>query len=62
MAQLQIDHGIPIIHGVLLFETEEQARVRCLGREHNRGVEAAQVALEMAEVMRALTKSAAHSE
>lgn len=54
LAHLQILRGVPIIHGVLLFENEEQARVRCLGSEHNRGIEAANVALEMAELMRKL--------
>ena len=58
LAQLQILRGIPIIHGVLLFENEEQARVRCLGREHNRGIEAGQVALEMAQVMRKISDKA----
>ncbi len=50
LAQLQIDTGIPIIHGVLLFENEGQARARCLTRETNRGIEAARTAREMAEL------------
>ncbi len=59
LAELQIRSGVPIIHGVLLFENEEQARIRCLGREHNRGIEAARVALEMAEIMRGLERFSA---
>jgi len=51
LAQLQLQHKIPIVHGVFIFENEEQARVRCLGKRHNRGIEAAGTALEMARVM-----------
>jgi 6,7-dimethyl-8-ribityllumazine synthase len=52
LMRLQVDEGIPVIHGVHLFGNEAQARVRCLGRTHNRGREAAQTALSMAVVMR----------
>ena len=54
LADLQIHSGKPIIHGVLLFQNEEQARVRCFGKEHNRGIEAARTAIEMIRVMRSL--------
>jgi 6,7-dimethyl-8-ribityllumazine synthase len=54
LARVQIEHTTPIIHGVYLFENEEQARVRCLSARHGRGVETARTALAMARVMAAL--------
>jgi 6,7-dimethyl-8-ribityllumazine synthase len=56
LAQLQVDSGVPIIHGVLLFENEEQAAERCLRKETNRGIEAARTAREMVEVCRDLDR------
>src|SRR5437762_2879153 len=54
LAQIQVQCGMPVIHGVFVFEKEKHARVRCLGEKHNRGTETAQTALEMVRVMAAL--------
>lgn len=54
LSRLQVEHCLPVIHGVFVFRKTEHARVRCLGREHNRGREAAQTALEMARLMASL--------
>jgi 6,7-dimethyl-8-ribityllumazine synthase len=52
LGTLALQHEIPMIHEVLLLENEEQARQRCLGREHNRGAEAAQTAVAMAQLLK----------
>lgn len=54
LAQLQLKHALPVIHGVLLLDNEAQAKKRCLDPQHNRGIEAAHTALAMAKVMREL--------
>jgi 6,7-dimethyl-8-ribityllumazine synthase len=54
LGTIALQNELPIIHEVLLLENEEQARQRCLGKKHNRGAEAAQTALAMAQLMKTL--------
>ena len=52
LAQLQVEHSLPVIHEVLLLENVQQAKERCLDARNNRGIEAARTAVEMTRVMR----------
>jgi len=54
LGSIAVETGIPVIHEVLLLENEQQAKERCLDREHNRGAEAAQTGLKMARIMKSL--------
>ena len=54
LMEIQLAYEIPVIHEVLLLENQDQARVRCLDADHNRGTEAAQTALAMAEILKNL--------
>jgi 6,7-dimethyl-8-ribityllumazine synthase len=51
LQQLSLTHRVPVIHEVLLLKSEEQARVRCLEDEINRGTEAARVAARMVQML-----------
>jgi len=54
LMEIQLAHEVPVIHEVLLLENEDQAKERCIDVKRNRGIEAAQTALKMADVMRKL--------
>jgi 6,7-dimethyl-8-ribityllumazine synthase len=50
LAAVQLDTGIPVANGILTTETDDQA----LARMTEKGTEAAQVAIEMANLLREL--------
>jgi 6,7-dimethyl-8-ribityllumazine synthase len=47
---VQLEFGIPIGNGILTTDTDEQALVRC----ETKGFEAAQAALELANLLEAI--------
>jgi len=51
--QVQLDTGVPIAFGVVTTEDREQALARS-GPKNNKGAEAAEVALEMANLLRGI--------
>jgi 6,7-dimethyl-8-ribityllumazine synthase len=52
----QLDTGVPVIFGVLTTDTIEQAIERAGTKAGNKGYEAAETAIEMADLMRQLPK------
>jgi 6,7-dimethyl-8-ribityllumazine synthase len=50
VAEVQLEFGIPIGNGILTTDTDEQALVRC----EQKGFEAAQAALELANLLEAI--------
>lgn len=51
LMQVQLDTGVPIAFGVLTTEDKDQALARS-GPKNNKGAEAAEVAIEMANLLR----------
>jgi 6,7-dimethyl-8-ribityllumazine synthase len=54
LQRVQLDSGLPVVFGVLTTDTVEQALVRSLPDETNKGAEAARTALETVAVLRGL--------
>jgi len=48
LLDISLKHRLPVIHEVLLVQDEARARERCMGTEHNRGIEAARAAVSAA--------------
>jgi 6,7-dimethyl-8-ribityllumazine synthase len=58
VARASLDTGVPVVFGVLTTETIEQAIERAGTKAGNKGIEAAVTAIEMANLLRELPKSA----
>lgn len=50
LTQIAIQTGVPTVFGIVTANNLRQARVRCLGKQYNRGREAARTAIEMARL------------
>jgi 6,7-dimethyl-8-ribityllumazine synthase len=55
LQQVSLTRNVPVINGVMVVNSIEQARARCVG-EINRGAEFASAALEMAELRRKFSR------
>jgi len=54
LQRVQLDTGLPVVFGVLTTDTVDQALVRSLPDDTNKGAEAARTALETVSVLRGL--------
>ncbi len=54
LMRMAVAHVVPVVHEVLLLDSEEQARERCMGERINRGTEAARVAVNMVQLFEKL--------
>jgi 6,7-dimethyl-8-ribityllumazine synthase len=54
LTQVAIETGVPTVFGIVTANNLRQARVRCLGKQYNRGREAAHTAITMARLWKNL--------
>ena len=54
LTNISIHLGAPTVFGIVTAKNLQQARVRCVGKKHNRGREAARTAVEMAQLWKNL--------
>lgn len=62
LARVALDTGVPVALGVLTTDTLEQAIERAGGKSGNKGFDAAATAVEMADLLRQLSKAAAEPQ
>jgi 6,7-dimethyl-8-ribityllumazine synthase len=54
VARVALDTGVPVVFGVLTVDTVAQAEARAVEGPGNKGAEAAETAVEMAQLLRAI--------
>ena len=54
LTSIAIQTGVPTIFGIVAVNNPRQARVRCVGKQHNRGREAALAAIQMARAWKSI--------
>jgi 6,7-dimethyl-8-ribityllumazine synthase len=58
LMKISLDQSIPVLHEVLVAKGIEQAKIRCLSPEMNRGTEAARAAVRIIHALRQISKGA----
>lgn len=56
LMRISLSEAIPILHEVLVAKNEEQAKIRCLSPDINRGTEAARAAIRIVRTLREIPK------
>jgi 6,7-dimethyl-8-ribityllumazine synthase len=56
LMRISLSESIPVLHEVLVAKNEEQAKIRCLSPNINRGTEAARAAIRIIRTLRQIPK------